>query len=76
MREHGWAVPKKSSCVFCPYHSDEFHADLKTNHPEDFEKACLADEALRRFSRRPLREVKFADAPSAFGNDCSGMCSS
>ena len=83
--EHGWTLPGKSACVYCPYHGDDYWRDLKSDHPRDFERACQADEALRRFprmradlfvhrSRKPLRMVEFKDAPSAFGNDCSGVC--
>ena len=85
--QHGWRLPGKSACRMCPYHGDDYWSWLRREHPRDFERACLDDEALRRFprmrsdlfvhrSRKPLREVKFADAPAAFGNDCSGMCSS
>lgn len=64
--------PKKSSCVFCPYHDDRFWTDLKDNHPEEFRKAVDFDEAIRDMSmsgvRRPvflhrslvpLKDVKF-----------------
>jgi len=85
LREHGWPVPEKSACVYCPYHGDDYWRALRTRHPEDFERACQADEAMRTVSgaraqmfvhrsRRPLRQVQFGDAPGAFGNDCSGLC--
>ena len=73
----GLPPPSKSSCVFCPYHSDDFYRWLKEEHPEDFEKACLFDEAVRSKEGRyrgsvdsdpyihrslmPLREVDFTD---------------
>lgn len=85
LREHGWPVPEKSACVYCPYHGDDYWRALRARHPDDFERACQADEAMRTVSgaraqmfvhrsRRPLRQVQFGDAPGAFGNDCSGLC--
>lgn len=64
--------PPKSSCFFCPYHSDAYWIDLKKNHPEDFARAVEFDVAIRnldgdkwdrpRFLHRsmlPLSQVKF-----------------
>lgn len=67
--------------------SDAERAQQKRERPADHERACQADEALRRFprmrsdlfvhrSRKPLREVVFKDAPDGWKNDCSGRCSS
>ena len=68
---HG-AHPRKSSCVFCPYHSDAFWLDLQKNHAEEFAVACQADRNVRNLttagvtrpaflhrSLRPLDEVDF-----------------
>ncbi|KKM97986.1 hypothetical protein LCGC14_1162500 [marine sediment metagenome] len=54
----GLPVPKKSSCRICPYHDDEHWLDLKVNHPEDFEHACLFDEWLRSDAAKLTRIVK------------------
>ena len=64
-----------SSCKSCPYHSDIQWRELKERSPEDFEKACQTDDALRvegvvvnrgmeapmflHRSCKPLREVQF-----------------
>lgn len=83
--QHGWPVPEKSACVYCPYHGDDYWQWLRAKYPHEFQRACVADEAMRRFphvradlfvhrSRMPLRDVQFGDAPDAFGNDCSGRC--
>jgi hypothetical protein len=69
----GYPIPPKSSCIVCPFHSDSFWQDMKDNEPEEFEEACLFDEAIRwsmtRFtlkspaflhrSMKPLRDVDF-----------------
>lgn len=47
LQEHGLRVPKKSSCIVCPYHDDEYWLDLKMNYPIDFEHACTFDDWLR-----------------------------
>ena len=87
LKNHGWDAPK-SSCIGCPFHSNnEWRALTK----EEFEDACIVDEAIRRptngiigqqFVHRsliPLREVDFRTAEEAgqidmFNNECEGMC--
>lgn len=39
--------PDKSSCVFCPYHSDRYWRRLHEDFPDDFTKAADFDEAMR-----------------------------
>jgi hypothetical protein len=39
-------VPR-SACVFCPFRQPSEWRDLRDNHPEDWERACQVDEALR-----------------------------
>lgn len=83
----GLPVPKKSSCVFCPYHSDAFYRMLKENDPRGFESACDVDATIRNASKRgdrqqlfvhrsllPLSEVNFEQQPELFGNECEGYC--
>ena len=59
----------KSSCIGCPFHGDDFWAELRSNSPEEFEEACLFDDAIRngpkmrgqQFLHRsmvPLRQIK------------------
>ena len=40
-------IPKKSSCVFCPYKTTKDFRFLKLNDPEGFKKACEFDERIR-----------------------------
>lgn len=49
-KDHGLPVPKKSSCVFCPYHSQGYWRDLKENHPEEFQDAVEFDRLIRDLS--------------------------
>ena len=85
---HGW-TPTKSRCYMCPYQSDANWLDLKLNHPEDFERACVEDgrirdtlmrngsvsEAYLHSSLMPLRTVKFKGEDNGlFADECQGVC--
>lgn len=86
--ERGFPIPPKSSCIFCPYQSELSWYDLQVNEPEDFEAACLVDEAMRDSSKKgvtqpiylhescvPLRSITFSPQGSdLFSGDCSGTC--
>jgi len=85
---HLGVTPKRSSCIYCPFHSDAYWSDLKTNHPAEFESACRADEIFRdmttleideQFVHRslvPLRDARFGleGQGDLFNNECEGMC--
>ena len=84
----GLPEPKRSACVYCPFHSDRFWNDLKVNHPDEFTRAVAFDRAFRvkdglhrpgyvHRSCQPLDEVDFdptRDQIDMFGNECEGMC--
>ena len=42
----------KSACVYCPYRGDREWVRMKSEDPEDFEKACQVDEAIRLTARK------------------------
>jgi len=76
----------KSSCIGCPYHSDD---EWRALTPEQFEDACQFDEAIRDYPKMdakqylhrsciPLREVDLS-TPADYGqisflDECDGMC--
>lgn len=83
----GLPIPKKSACVFCPYHDDAFWQDLKQHHPNVFARAVAFDEAIRDLSGSrikypvylhssliPLRDVTFTDRRAGWSNECEGHC--
>jgi len=84
----GLPSPFKSSCTYCPFHSDKYFAWLRDNHPVDFESACKFDDMIRdkgqnpgmgklyvHRSRKPLREAKLdSDQLDLFDNECEGYC--
>jgi hypothetical protein len=39
MTAKGYPTPPRSSCVFCPYHSDREWAEMKETQPEEFARA-------------------------------------
>lgn len=83
----GIPVPPKSSCVFCPYQSDNTWAMRKENEPEDFNYAVKVDEAIRNSTRQgvknpvylhrsciPLKDVVFDKSQRSEWGECSGTC--
>jgi hypothetical protein len=72
LKKYGIPRPLKSSCYFCPYHSDEFWQTLKTQFQEEWDKAVAYDKAMRNWridnfagerfchsSLKPLDEIDF-----------------
>lgn len=58
IREAGLPVPPKSSCFFCPYHSELTWRELRRDRPELFDKAQeLEDHLHRRADERGYRRV-------------------
>jgi len=88
LAERGWPVARKSSCIFCPYHSDDIFLDLKKNHPEQWARIVELDEAVRDFSkagitdpcflhrsRMPIKDVSLgANQLELFSMECEGGC--
>lgn len=46
--DHGYPIPPKSSCVFCPYKSNAQWQALRANDAEGWARAVEIDERLRR----------------------------
>ena len=74
MTRKGYPEPPRSSCVYCPFHSDKEWRRLKTEEPEEFQKAVkfekdlqLAKKNIEDFhstpflhkARKPLDEIDF-----------------
>ncbi len=88
LTERGIPVPRRSSCRYCPYHSDSYWRDLKENYPDEFERACKVDDLVRGMSERgtqspvfvhrslvPLRRASFGESQmDFFTEECSGSC--
>lgn len=85
VEEAGLPKPSKSSCHYCPYHSNKYWEWLKKNHTADFQKAVDFDIAIRELhkddpmyvhrSLKPLGEVDLTDYQlSLWDEECEGYC--
>jgi hypothetical protein len=89
MESNQYPKPPRSACVFCPYHSNHEWHRLKTEYPNEFQKAVEfekqmqfnADGILQTIpflhpSLKSLDTVQFKDEKQVelFGNECEGMC--
>jgi len=45
-------VPPRSACIFCPYHSSAFWADLKKNSPEEFKEALEYEKDVKKIYKQ------------------------
>lgn len=48
LQTHGYPVPPKSSCIFCPYHRNEYWVDMRDNRPEEWSRAVAFEAALHK----------------------------
>lgn len=87
IKEHGYPVPPRSACIYCPFHSKEEWKALTSDEMAqaiDYEKRMQAQYAkvekittipFLHKSLKPLSEVDFETTePDLFGNECEGMC--
>ena len=87
MVEQGYPPPPKSSCIGCPYHSDNQWRALP---PDEFADAVALDRAIRnqpgfpatQYMHRSLKPLDQVDLSTPdewgqadlFNNECEGMC--
>jgi hypothetical protein len=79
MRDNGYPEPPRSSCRFCPFHSDKEWIRLRDKHPDDFSKAAQFEKRLQEAAKQqegltgipflhrdciPLEDVKFSENPA------------
>lgn len=65
IRDAGWPVPIRTSCIMCPQRTMFEWLRLKVECPEDFDKACEIEDQIRAVDPdvyltpkcRPLREI-------------------
>lgn len=90
LRETFGEVAPRSSCYYCPHHSDSYWKWLRDEHPADFAKAIEFDKKVRRSQPGligesylhgqlvPLSEVVWKDESQkkldGFGAECEGVC--
>lgn len=88
LERHGYPVPRRSRCKFCPYTSDEEWMRIKAENGDEWREAVATDNAIRRGmkgvrgeayihrSLTPLSEVVFDPTGGAdlFNHVCRGSC--
>lgn len=47
LQEHGYPIPQKSACVFCPYRPASEYARWRDEAPDLFKEACDWDDLIR-----------------------------
>ena len=87
MERNGHPMPPKSSCLACPYHSDQQWKEIKDGPADEWADVVAVDRAIRvvpgmrleQFMHRsckPIDEVEFVNKAQTdlFINECEGMC--
>lgn len=89
MRAQGFRQPPRSSCSYCPYHSDAEWHRLKTQSPQAFQEAVSYELAIQKAasevprldgkpflhaSRMPLSQVQFNPQEAKNHGECQGLC--
>lgn len=88
--EAGLPMPRKSACVFCPFHNDAEWISMRDNEPEEFARAVEFDRAIRDMSKsgvrgkvflhrslEPLDKATFrhdGQGSLSWAGECEGMC--
>jgi len=81
-------LPGKSSCIVCPFHSNNYWRRFKKEYSDEFQEACDFDEQIRNHPKlesqcylhrtlKPLRDIDFSYEPSLFPElieECDGLC--
>lgn len=58
----GYPEPPKSSCIGCPFHSDEHWRAMRDGAPDEWADAVAVDRALREGDARGMRGQEFMHA--------------
>jgi hypothetical protein len=88
LEQHGFPVPPKSACTFCPYQSDARWKETKLNDPQEWKRLVHLDEQIRNSTKKgieqpiflhrscqPLKDVDLHENQlDIFISECSGMC--
>jgi hypothetical protein len=48
LTNHGYPVPPKSSCLFCPYHSNTYWQDMRDNRPDEWQRTVAFEAQLQK----------------------------
>tara|TARA_Y100001963_G_scaffold24202_1_gene32485 strand:- start:384 stop:1205 length:822 start_codon:yes stop_codon:yes gene_type:complete len=85
-KDNNFPVPAKSSCVFCPFHSDKFWRSLKIENGSAWEMSVEIDKTIRNHPKmeqrqylsrhcKPLDQIDFQEnQTNMFIEECEGYC--
>lgn len=59
VRRAGLPTPRKSACIFCPYHDDAYWRELRKESPAEFEQAAKYDARIRDSSQAGVSRSVF-----------------
>ena len=59
LMRNGHPIPPKSSCLGCPFHSDEYWGRLKRESPEEWADTVAVDKAVRNADCVGIREQQY-----------------
>ena len=78
-KDKNFPIPPKSSCTFCPYHSNKNWKNIKDNYPEQWKEIVEVDKKIRNSTKKgikdpiylhrtcvPIERVQFADQLEMF----------
>jgi hypothetical protein len=74
VKRAGLPAPRKSACVFCPYHDDAYWRELRAESPAEFEAAAVYDERVRDSSQAGVNAPRLP-APQPQGTARGGPVS-
>ena len=58
-KEHNFPVPVKSSCVFCPFHSNKFWKEIQKEDGDAWKLSVRVDKSIRDSKKYNLNEELF-----------------
>jgi hypothetical protein len=59
LTEHGYPVPPKSSCTFCPYHNNAYWRDMRDNRPDEWAETVTFEAELQQGQLPGVRGIPY-----------------
>ena len=57
IKNHGWPLPRKSGCDFCPFQNRKAFRALSQNYPDRFKKIMKMEMAGKDYPNSVLRDL-------------------
>lgn len=59
LTNHGYPIPPKSSCTFCPFHSNAYWRLMRDTQPHEWAKACAFEAELHKGKLPGVRGIPY-----------------